>query len=268
MPFEDEDMPYHFMRSRVPLTCGKRLHASVRCIPLIQDLHGLQDSKEGAELAELKDLAENVLANLHEPCPLGAGEAVCVHGDLRAPNLMVRYRLGGGLYACAANLSWHVLALGMQASVLQSRCGALLSLVYCRNLQTQVDALGPPLLQQPPCSLHEASCTDACRSNPETGACELCVLDLGWVGTEGTTRYPASMNRTDIEWAEGATPRAKILKAHDQFMMRSAVRQWSAQASASVSPPLSLWRRRRILCKQPTSVRTTSAPRLSLAYHL
>ena len=94
------------------------------------------------------------------------------------------------------------------------------------------------------------------------------MLDLDWAGAEGTVRYPISMNRTDIEWHEGAFPCAKILKAHDQFMMRSAVRQLSAQASASVSPRLSLWRRRRTLCKQPTSVRTTSASRLSFAYHM
>ena len=66
------------------------------------------------------------------------------------------------------------------------------------------------------------------------------MLDLDWAGTEGTARYPISMNRTDIEWHEGASPHAKILKAHDQFMMSNAVRQSSVQASASVSPRLNL----------------------------
>ena len=110
--------------------------------------------------------------------------------------------------------------------------------------------------------------TDPCRQDPETGAWELRVLSLGWAGTQGTVRYPSFMNRSSIKWPKGATPRALILKEHDQFMMRNALRQLSPQASLSVAPRLSLWRRRRIFCNQPTSVRTTSASRLSFAYHM
>ena len=165
----------------------------------------------------------------------------------------------------------------MQASVLQRRCGALAqslqlllsrSLVYGRDLQTQVDALRAPTLWQLSHSLHEAPCADACRQDHEIGAWELRVLDLGWAGTQGTVRYPSSMNCNSIKWPQGATFCALILKEHDQFMMRSALRQLSAQASASVAPRLSLWGRRQIFCKQPTSARATSASRLSFVYHL
>ena len=48
------------------------------------------------------------------------------------------------------------------------------------------------------------------------------------------------MNRSSIKWPKGATPRALILKEHDQFMMRSALRQLSPQALLSVAPRLSL----------------------------
>ena len=74
-------------------------------------------------------------------------------------------------------------------------------------------------------------------------------------GVQGTVRYPTSMNCTSTNGPKGATPRALILKEHDQSMKRSALCQLSAQPSVSVAPRLSLWRRqRRILCKQPSSV--------------
>ena len=58
----------------------------------MHQLHWLQVTSVDAELGAL---AEDALLQLHQPCHLGAGEAVCVHGDLRAPNVMVRYRALG-----------------------------------------------------------------------------------------------------------------------------------------------------------------------------
>ena len=78
-------------------------------------------------------------------------------------------------------------------------------------------------------------------------------------------KYPTFINRTTIKWPEGATPRALILRKHDQSMMR---RQISAQASVSLSPRLSLRWRQQILCKQLSASRTASASRLSFAYHI
>ena len=134
------------------------------------------------------------------------------------------------------------------------------SWVCCRDVQTQVEALGASLLQQLLCGLCEASCPCACRQYPTTGAWALRILDLGWAGVEGKVRYPSAMDST-IKWPEGATPHALILKKHDLSMMRSSVRQLTAQASAS--PHLSIWRRLSIFCKRPTSTRTTSASQLS-----
>ena len=77
-------------------------------------------------------------------------------------------------------------------------------------------------------------------------------------------KYPTFLNR-NIKWPDGATPRALIHRKHDQSMMR---RQFSAWASVSVSPRLSLRWRQQILCKQLTVMRTTPASRLSSAYHI
>ena len=152
------------MRSDVPLMCGKRLHASVRCTQLVQQLHDCRS-------LWMKQILVSSRPWLRMYWPICIGHALwtlvrrCVcTGTSALPILWSGEELGLGLYACAADLSWHVLALSMQASVLQSRCGALtqslhllLCLVYCRDLQTQGDAL----VENP---LRCSSCRVVCMS--------------------------------------------------------------------------------------------------------
>ena len=76
------DTPHHFMHSRVLVALSQHLHASVCCTQPMQLLHWLQVTSGDAEL---EALAEDVLLQLHEPCPLRRRcRGVCAWGSLRS----------------------------------------------------------------------------------------------------------------------------------------------------------------------------------------
>jgi hypothetical protein len=49
----------------------------------------------------------------------------------------------------------------------------------------------------------------------------ICLIDFDWSGKEDTSRYPAFMNHSDVEWAEGASDFLPLKKAHDLHFLLS-----------------------------------------------
>lgn len=49
----------------------------------------------------------------------------------------------------------------------------------------------------------------------------LCLIDFDWAGQEGNARYPAFMNHSTVNWAEGASDYQLVLRSHDIHLLNS-----------------------------------------------
>ena len=148
--------------SPMPLIYGERLHASVCCTRLSSSCVDCRSSRRSPKVLQSLQGLQSWRLRLKRCWPICTSHALwtlvrrCVFmGTSALPTSWSGTELGFGLYACAAILIWHLLALRLQASVLQSRCGALARslhlllsgcLVCCRGLQTRVGALGASAL--------------------------------------------------------------------------------------------------------------------------
>jgi len=59
--------------------------------------------------------------------------------------------------------------------------------------------------------------------NPTSFPPRICLIDFDWSGKEDSTRYPAFMNHSDVDWADGASDFLPLKKAHDLHFLNSFV---------------------------------------------